>query len=82
MFSIGLEFSLPQFRAMRRLVLEPGHGAVSAVTAFVRRHRAGACADLSSAIVLASALAMSSTAIGIRSCWRSATNFRRQSPNR
>ncbi|MFN3628621.1 MAG: cation:proton antiporter [Casimicrobiaceae bacterium] len=66
MFSIGLEFSLPQFRAMRHLVLGLGAAefavlfAIFGVLAFVW------LGQWPAAIVLASALAMSSTAIGAK----------------
>ncbi len=66
MFSIGLEFSLPQFRSMRRLVL--GLGATQYVLSLLL-FAAIALAfsqTLASAIVLGAALAMSSTAIGIK----------------
>ena len=66
MFSIGLEFSLPQFRSMRRLVL--GLGTTQYVLSLVL-FAAIALAfsqTLASAIVLGAALAMSSTAIGIK----------------
>ena len=66
MFSIGLEFSLPQFRSMRRLVL--GLGTTQYVLSLLL-FAAIALAfsqTLASAIVLGAALAMSSTAIGIK----------------
>ncbi|TAG48975.1 MAG: potassium transporter [Betaproteobacteria bacterium] len=66
MFSIGLEFSLPQFRAMRRLVLGLG-GAQYALTLLLFAGIAMALTQsLATAIVLGAALAMSSTAIGIK----------------
>ena len=66
MFSIGLEFSLPQFRSMRRLVLGLGSAQYLLLAAAVRADRAGTGAKLRSAVVLGAALAMSSTAIGIK----------------
>jgi monovalent cation:H+ antiporter-2, CPA2 family len=66
MFSIGLEFSLPQFRSMRRLVLGLG-GAQYAISLLLFAAIAlSLTQSLASAIVLAAALAMSSTAIGIK----------------
>jgi monovalent cation:H+ antiporter-2, CPA2 family len=66
MFSIGLEFSLPQFRSMRRVVLGLG-GAQYALTLLLFASIALALTQtLASSIVLAAALAMSSTAIGIK----------------
>jgi monovalent cation:H+ antiporter-2, CPA2 family len=66
MFSIGLEFSLPQFRAMRRVVLGLG-GAQYSLTLLLFAIIAWALTqNLAASIVLGSALAMSSTAIGIK----------------
>lgn len=66
MFSIGLEFSLPQFRSMRRLVL--GLGTTQYVLSLVLFAAIALALSqtLASAIVLGAALAMSSTAIGIK----------------
>ena len=66
MFSIGLEFSLPQFRAMRRLVLGLGTAQYLLSLLLFAVIALALAQSLSSAIVLASALAMSSTAIGIK----------------
>ncbi len=66
MFSIGLEFSLPQFRSMRRVVLGLG-GAQYALTLLLFAGIALALTQsIAAAIVLGAALAMSSTAIGIK----------------
>jgi monovalent cation:H+ antiporter-2, CPA2 family len=66
MFSIGLEFSLPQFRSMRRVVLGLG-GAQYGLTLLLFAGIALALTrSIESAIVLGAALAMSSTAIGIK----------------
>ena len=66
MFSIGLEFSLPQFRLMRRLVL--GLGATQYLLSLLLFALIALALSqtLASAIVLGAALAMSSTAIGIK----------------
>jgi monovalent cation:H+ antiporter-2, CPA2 family len=66
MFSIGLEFSLPQFRAMRRLVL--GFGLLQFMTLFAALTGAALIAtqNIPASIFLGSALAMSSTAIGVK----------------
>ncbi len=66
LFTIGLEFSLPQLMAMRREVLGIGGAQVVITSAVV-----GACAwglglPLEAAIVLGGILAMSSTAIVIK----------------
>jgi monovalent cation:H+ antiporter-2, CPA2 family len=66
MFSIGLEFSLPAFRAMRSLVV--GFGGIQYVigtTIFVGIALAIGT-SFAGAFVLATALAMSSTAIGLK----------------
>jgi monovalent cation:H+ antiporter-2, CPA2 family len=66
MFSIGLEFSLPQFRSMRRLVIGLG-GAQYGLTLLLFIGIAFALTrTIEAAIVLGAALAMSSTAIGIK----------------
>ena len=66
MFSIGLEFSLPQFRLMRRLVL--GLGATQYLLSLLLFALIALALSqtLASAIVIGAALAMSSTAIGIK----------------
>jgi len=66
MFSIGLEFSLPQFRSMRHLVL--GLGALQFTLLFTLFGVLvwAALGSWAAAFVLASALAMSSTAIGAK----------------
>ncbi len=66
MFSIGLEFSLPQFRSMRQLVL--GLGTTQYVLSLVLFAAIALALSqtLASAIVLGAALAMSSTAIGVK----------------
>ena len=66
MFSIGLEFSLPQFRSMRSLVL--GLGTTQYVLSLLLFAAVALALSqtLASAIVLGAALAMSSTAIGIK----------------
>jgi CPA2 family monovalent cation:H+ antiporter-2 len=66
MFSIGLEFSLPQFRSMRRLVL--GFGSMQYVLSLLLFGLLALAfaQTLPSAIVLGAALAMSSTAIGVK----------------
>ncbi len=63
MFSIGLEFSLPQLRAMRRAVFGLGMAQVTITTlaAMVVLHFLGA--GWQAGLVLGGALAMSSTAI-------------------
>ena len=64
MFSIGLEFSLPQLRAMRRAVFGLGLAQVAITT---RRRRWSRCTSLGygwqAGLVLGGALAMCSTAI-------------------
>ena len=63
MFSIGLEFSLPQLRAMRRAVFGLGLAQVAITTAAAMAvlHLAGY--GWQAGLVLGGALAMSSTAI-------------------
>ena len=63
MFSIGLEFSLPQLRAMRRAVFGLGLSqvAITTVVAMVALHFVGY--GWQAGLVLGGALAMSSTAI-------------------
>ncbi|MCS6995675.1 MAG: cation:proton antiporter [Casimicrobiaceae bacterium] len=66
MFSIGLEFSLPQFRAMRHLVLGLGSLQFIALVAAFAVLAYLVMNDAPAAFVLAAALAMSSTAIGAK----------------
>lgn len=66
MFSIGLEFSLPQFRSMRRLVLGLGTGQYVLSLLLFALLALAVAQSLPSAIVLGAALAMSSTAIGVK----------------
>jgi monovalent cation:H+ antiporter-2, CPA2 family len=66
MFSIGLEFSLPQFRSMRRLVLGLGSSQYLLCLLLFALVALAFSQSLPSAIVLGSALAMSSTAIGVK----------------
>ncbi len=66
MFSIGLEFSLPQFRSMRRLVLGLGSAQYLLSLLLFALIALALSQTLASAIVLGAALAMSSTAIGIK----------------
>jgi monovalent cation:H+ antiporter-2, CPA2 family len=66
MFSIGLEFSLPQFRSMRRLVLGLGTTQYLLSLLLFAGVALAFSQTLASAIVLGAALAMSSTAIGIK----------------
>lgn len=66
MFSIGLEFSLPQFRAMRRMVLGLGSAQYIASLILFALIALALSQSVASAIVLGAALAMSSTAIGIK----------------
>ncbi|MEQ1596424.1 MAG: cation:proton antiporter [Casimicrobium sp.] len=66
MFSIGLEFSLPQFRAMRRMVLGLGSAQYLASLILFALIALALSQSVASAIVLGAALAMSSTAIGIK----------------
>ncbi len=66
MFSIGLEFSLPQFRSMRRLVLGLGTTQYLLSLVLFALIALALAQTLASAIVLGAALAMSSTAIGIK----------------
>lgn len=63
MFSIGLEFSLPQLYAMRKKVLGLGGAQVAFTLAIVMGIAKIAGLDWSAAFVIGSALAMSSTAI-------------------
>jgi len=63
MFSIGLEFSLPQLYAMRRTVFGLGGAQVAATTVLVMAVALPLGLDWRAALVLAGALAMSSTAI-------------------
>lgn len=63
MFSIGLEFSLPQLYAMRKKVLGLGGAQVVITLAFVMCIAKLAGLDWSAAFVVGAALAMSSTAI-------------------
>jgi monovalent cation:H+ antiporter-2, CPA2 family len=66
MFSIGLEFSLPQFRAMRRLVL--GFGFLQYVTIAITLTAIVwlLTRDAGTSVIVGTALAMSSTAIGVK----------------
>jgi monovalent cation:H+ antiporter-2, CPA2 family len=66
MFSIGLEFSLPQFRSMRRLVLGLGSAQYGLSLLLFAAIALATTQTLASAVVLGAALAMSSTAIGIK----------------
>jgi monovalent cation:H+ antiporter-2, CPA2 family len=66
MFSIGLEFSLPQFRSMRRVVLGLGGAQYTLTLVLFALIALLLTQSLASAIVLGAALAMSSTAIGIK----------------
>jgi CPA2 family monovalent cation:H+ antiporter-2 len=63
MFSIGLEFSLPQLYAMRKKVLGLGGAQVFLTLAVVMTVAKLAGLDWSAAFVIGAALAMSSTAI-------------------
>ncbi len=63
MFSIGLEFSLPQLRAMRRAVFGLGLLQVTLTTAAATLALALVGFDWQTGLVLGGALAMSSTAI-------------------
>ena len=63
MFSIGLEFSLPQLYAMRKKVLGLGGAQVLITLAVVMGVAKLAGLDWSAAFILGAALAMSSTAI-------------------
>lgn len=63
MFSIGLEFSLPQLYAMRRAVLGLGGSQVVLTMALVMGAAALFGMDCRTGLVIAGALAMSSTAI-------------------
>ena len=66
MFSIGLEFSLPQFRSMRRLVMGLGSAQYVLSLLLFALLALALSQTLASSIVLGAALAMSSTAIGIK----------------
>ncbi len=66
MFSIGLEFSLPQFRSMRRLVMGLGSAQYLLSLLLFAAIALAISQTLASAIVQGAALAMSSTAIGIK----------------
>ena len=66
MFSIGLEFSLPQFRSMRRLVLGLGSAQYLLSLLLFALIALALAQSFASAVVLGAALAMSSTAIGIK----------------
>jgi monovalent cation:H+ antiporter-2, CPA2 family len=66
MFSIGLEFSLPAFRAMRGLVVGFGGIQYAIGTAIFVIIAIAIGTPISGAFVLATALAMSSTAIGLK----------------
>jgi CPA2 family monovalent cation:H+ antiporter-2 len=63
MFSIGLEFSLPQLYAMRKKVLGLGGAQVAITLIIVMGIAKFAGLDCSAAFVIGAALAMSSTAI-------------------
>lgn len=63
MFSIGLEFSLPQLYAMRRTVFGLGGAQVAATTLMVMAAAIILDIEWPTALVLAGAMAMSSTAI-------------------
>jgi len=63
MFSIGLEFSLPQLYAMRKKVLGLGGGQVVITLAFTMTIAKACALSWSSAFVIGAALVMSSTAI-------------------
>ncbi|MEQ1766613.1 MAG: cation:proton antiporter, partial [Methylotenera sp.] len=63
MFSIGLEFSLPQLYAMRKKVLGLGGAQVALTLAIIMSIAKLSGLDWSAAFVIAAALAMSSTAI-------------------
>src|SRR3954447_5489733 len=63
MFSIGLEFSLPQFRTMRRAVFGLGFAQVAITTAAAAFAAQLVGHGWKAGIVLGGALAMSSTAI-------------------
>ncbi len=66
MFSIGLEFSLPQFRSMRRLVMGLGSAQYVLSLLLFALLALALSQTLASSIVLGAALAMSSTAIGVK----------------
>jgi len=66
MFSIGLEFSLPQFRAMRKMVLGLGTAQYLGSLVLFALVALALSQSVASSIVLGAALAMSSTAIGIK----------------
>jgi len=63
MFSVGLEFSLPQLTAMRRIVFGFGGAQVAVVMAIGLAVAMAAGADWRAGLVLGGVLAMSSTAI-------------------
>jgi len=63
MFSIGLEFSLPQLYAMRTTVFGLGGAQVAITTLVVMSGAMALGVDWGAALVLAGAMAMSSTAI-------------------
>ncbi len=66
MFSIGLEFSLPQFRAMRHLVLGLGTIQFTLLSLLFGLLGVLLLGQYAAAFTLATALAMSSTAIGAK----------------
>ncbi len=66
MFSIGLEFSLPAFRSMRSLVLGFGGVQYAIGVAIFTVICLSVGATFAGSVVLATALAMSSTAIGLK----------------
>jgi CPA2 family monovalent cation:H+ antiporter-2 len=63
MFSVGLEFSLPQLMSMRRVVFGFGGAQVALVTIFAMAVAAAFVTDWRSDLVVGGAVAMSSTAI-------------------
>ena len=63
MFSVGLEFSLPQLMSMRRTVFGFGGAQVAVTGAIAYAVAAGVGLDWRAGIVIAGVLAMSSTAI-------------------
>ena len=63
MFSIGLEFSLPKLRAMRRVVFGLGFAQVAATLALVAGSALAAGASWQAGVALGGIAAMSSTAI-------------------
>src|ERR1039457_5906208 len=66
MFSIGLEFSLPQLYAMRRTVFGLGGAQVAITMALLMAAAIALGINWRGALVLGGALAMSSTAIASR----------------